>query len=105
MLDEAQLTLGRVRTFVERGLSSRSELDSAEAAFKVAESQYQDAREEVRNRQAILAQRRSELSLAQEQLSATVLKAPFEGRILDRTGHRQYGAWAPGRDEPFASSR
>lgn len=85
VLDEARLTLGRVRTFVERGLSSRSELDSAEAAFKVADSQYQDALEEVRNRQAIVAQRRSELSLASEQLAATVLKAPFDGRILDRT--------------------
>ena len=85
VLDEAQLTLNRVRTFVERGLSSRADLDSAEAAFKVADGQYQDAIEEVRNRQAILAQRRSELLLAREQLSATTLKAPFDGRILDRT--------------------
>lgn len=85
VLDEAQLTLTRVRTFVERGLSSRADLDSAEAAFKVADGQYQDAIEEVRNRQAILAQRRSELLLAREQLSATTLKAPFAGRILDRT--------------------
>lgn len=85
VLDEAQLTLNRVRTFVDRGLSSRADLDSAEAAYKVADGQYQDAIEEVRNRQAILAQRRSELLLAREQLSATTLKAPFDGRILDRT--------------------
>lgn len=32
-----------------------------------------------------MAQRRSELLLAREQLSATVLEAPFDGRILDRT--------------------
>jgi multidrug efflux pump subunit AcrA (membrane-fusion protein) len=85
VLDEAELTLKRVRTFVDRGLSSRAELDSAEAAYKVADGRYQDAIEEVRNRQALVAQRRSELELAREQLAATVLRAPFDGRILDRT--------------------
>jgi RND family efflux transporter MFP subunit len=84
VLDEATLTLARVKAFVQRGISSRSELDSAETAFKVAESRHQDAIEEVRNRQAILAQRRSELELAREQLAATVLKAPFGGLILER---------------------
>ena len=84
VLDEATVTLGRVKAFVERGMSSRSELDSAETAFKVAESRHQDAIEEVRSRQAILAQRRSELELAREHLAATVLKAPFGGLILDR---------------------
>jgi RND family efflux transporter MFP subunit len=73
-----------VRTFVERGLAPRAELDSAEAAFTVAESRYQDALEEVRSRQALLSQRRSELELAKEQLNASVLSAPFTGRILDR---------------------
>ena len=85
VLDEAELTQKRIRTFVERGLSSRAEQDSAEAAYKVAEGRYQDAIEEVRNRQALVAQRRSELELAREQLNATVLRAPFDGRILDRT--------------------
>ena len=84
VLEEAELTLGRVRTFVERGISPRADLDAAEAAFKVASSRYQDALEEVRGRQAILSQRRSELELAQEQLSAAVLEAPFAGQILAR---------------------
>jgi RND family efflux transporter MFP subunit len=93
VMDEAQLTLGRVRTFVERGISPRAELDSAEAAHTVAESRYQDALEEVRSRQAILSQRRSEWELAKEQMSASVLKAPFAGRILDRpTAPGQYVA-------------
>jgi membrane fusion protein, multidrug efflux system len=86
VLDEASLTRDRVRTFVERGISPKAELDSAVAAFKVAEARLQDALEEVRNRQAILAQRRSELALAQEQLAATTLRAPFDGRIRERTG-------------------
>ena len=85
VLEEVELTLGRVRTFVERGISPRAELDAAEAAFKVARSRYQDALEEVRGRQAVLSQRRSELELAREQLSAAVLEAPFAGQILART--------------------
>ena len=85
VLEEVELTLARVRTFVERGISSRAELDSAEAAFKVARSRYQDALEEVQSRQAVLSQRRSELELAREQLSAAVLQAPFAGQILART--------------------
>lgn len=84
VLEEVELTLGRVRTFVERGISPRAELDAAEAAFKVASSRYQDALEEVRGRQAVLSQRRSELELAREQLSAAVLEAPFAGQILAR---------------------
>ncbi|HXW07549.1 MAG TPA: efflux RND transporter periplasmic adaptor subunit [Vicinamibacterales bacterium] len=85
VLDEARLSLDRTRTFVERGISSRAELDAAEAAFKVAEGRLQDSIEEVHSRRAILAQRRSELELAQEQLSATMLRAPFDGRVRERT--------------------
>jgi RND family efflux transporter MFP subunit len=85
VLDEARLTRDRTRTFVERGISSRADLDGAEATFKVAEGRLQDAMEEVRSRQAVLAQRRSELELAQEQLSATRLRAPYDGRIRERT--------------------
>lgn len=84
VLNEARITLSRVRTFVDRGLSPRADLDTAVAAFEVAESRYLDALEEVRSRQAILAQRRSELELAREQLSGAVLVAPFAGRILAR---------------------
>jgi RND family efflux transporter MFP subunit len=84
VLEEVELTLGRVRKFVERGISPRSDLDAAEAAFKVASSRYQDALEEVRGRQAVLSQRRTELELAREQLSAAVLEAPFAGQILAR---------------------
>jgi RND family efflux transporter MFP subunit len=85
VLDEARLTRDRTSTFVERGISSRADLDAAEAAFKVAEGRLQDAMEEVRSRQAVLAQRRSELELAQEQLSATTLRAPYDGRVRERT--------------------
>ncbi len=84
MLNEALLNRDRTRTFVERGISPRASLDSSEAAVEVAEGQYLDALEEIRNRQAILAQRRSELLLARQQLQDTVLRAPIDGAVRER---------------------
>jgi multidrug efflux pump subunit AcrA (membrane-fusion protein) len=85
VLDDARLTYDRIATFVTRGISARSELDAADAALKVADSRHQDALEEVRNRQAILAQRRSELELARQDLVDTRLVAPFPGMIRERS--------------------
>ena len=102
VLDEATLTLGRTRAFVERQIAPRSQLDTAEASFKVAESAHQAALEEVRVRQALLTQRRSELELAREQLTATVLTAPFDGRILDRPAAN---GPVPGRRQPRRHAR
>jgi RND family efflux transporter MFP subunit len=82
--DEARLTRDRVKTFVERGISSRADLDAAEAALEVAEGKYQDALEEIRNREAVLAQRRSELALARQMLEDTVLRAPIDGAVRER---------------------
>ena len=47
----------------------------------MAEGRYQDAIEEVRNRQAIIAQRRSELDLARQQLTDTVILSPIDGAV------------------------
>jgi RND family efflux transporter MFP subunit len=82
--DEARLTRDRVKTFVERGISSRADLDAAEASLEVAEGRYQDALEEIRNREGILAQRRSELALARQALEDTVLRAPIDGAVRER---------------------
>ena len=81
---EAKLNRDRMQTFVERGLSARAELDSAQAALEVAEGQYQDGLEEIRNREAILAQRRSELELARQQLQDSVLRSPLNGAVRER---------------------
>ncbi len=47
-------------------------------------SRYQDAIEEIRNRQALLAQRRSELSLARQQLADTAVYAPLDGVVQEK---------------------
>lgn len=84
LLDEAKLQRDRIATFVERGISAKADLDTADAQLQVGEGRYQDALEEARNRQAILAQRRSELALARQQLEDTTLKSPIDGIVRER---------------------
>ena len=81
MLDDARLTRDRSVKLMQGDLIARAQLDSAEAALQVAEGRYQDALEEVRNRQAIIVQRRSELDLARQQLTDTVILSPIEGAV------------------------
>lgn len=84
VLAEARVTRDRMATLLQQQLMSQAQLDAAVTALQVAESRYQDAMEEVRNRQAILAQRRSELKLAQQQLADTVLHAPLDASVRER---------------------
>ncbi len=84
LLEEAKLNLERTRQLVQQGIQSKAELDRVESAFKVADSRYQDAVEEVRNRQGVLLQRRSELAIARQQLVETALLAPFDGAIREK---------------------
>ena len=84
VLEEARLTRDRGVKLLEQQLIARAQLDTAEANLKVAEGRYQDAIEEVRNRQAVLAQRRSEVELARQQLADTVVIAPLDGAVSQR---------------------
>jgi membrane fusion protein, multidrug efflux system len=84
VLDEARLTRERSDRLMEQGFIARSQVDAAIAALAVAEGRYQDAIEEVRNRQALLAQRRSELELARQQLADTALVSPIDGAVSQR---------------------
>jgi RND family efflux transporter MFP subunit len=84
VLDEARLTRERFARLFERELIAKAQLDTAVANEQVAEGRYQDALEEVRNRQALLAQRRVELELARQALIDTELRAPTDGMIRER---------------------
>jgi RND family efflux transporter MFP subunit len=83
--DEAKFNRDRAARLVEQGVIAKAEFDAANAAFKVAEGRYQDAYEEVRNRQGILAQRQSELDLARQQLKDTGVTAPLDGVVQEKT--------------------
>lgn len=97
VMEEAGANRKRAVTLVEQGVIARAEYDSANAAYKVAESRYQDAIEEIRNRQAVVQQRRSELALARQQLSDTAVYASFDGVVQEkRASVGEYlGAGAP----------
>jgi len=97
VLDEARLTRDRSVKLLEQQLIARAQLDTAEANLQVAEGRYQDALEEVRNRQAVLAQRRSELELARQQFTDTVVLAPVDGAVSQRQAApgEYLGAGAP----------
>lgn len=84
VLDEARHNRDRAARLVEQGVIAKAEFDSANAAFKVAEGRYQDAYEEIRNRQAVLAERRSELALARQQLKDTAVVAPLDGIVQQK---------------------
>jgi RND family efflux transporter MFP subunit len=81
MLDDARLIRDRSVKLMEMELIARAQLDSVEAGLQVAEGRYQDALEEVRTRQAIVSQRRSELDLARQQLADTVILSPLDGAV------------------------
>ena len=96
-LDEARLSRERAVKLVEQGVVAKADFDAADATFKVAQSRYQDALEEIRNRQALLAQRRSELALARQQLADTAVYSPIDGIVqLKRASVGEYlAAGAP----------
>jgi len=96
-LDEARLNRDRAVRLVEQGIVAKADFDAADATYKVALSQYQDALEEIRNRQALLVQRRSEVALARQQLADTAVYAPIDGIVqLKRASVGEYlAAGAP----------
>jgi multidrug resistance efflux pump len=75
VLKEARQTHGRMVELWDRNLIARAELDAAVSQLAVAEGRYQDAIEEVRNRQAIVFQRRSELEISRQQPFASATLA------------------------------
>jgi RND family efflux transporter MFP subunit len=83
-LKEARLTHDRMAKLWEGNYIARAELDAAVAQLAIAESQYQNALEEVRIRQGLLFQRRSELEIARQQLADTIIVSPMDGAVSER---------------------
>src|SRR6185369_3491703 len=84
VLDDAKSRRDRAAKLVEQGVVSRAELDTAESEYKVALSRYQDGLEEIRNRQGLLAQRRTELAMAKQQLADTAVYSPLDGIVQEK---------------------
>jgi RND family efflux transporter MFP subunit len=84
VLEEARLNRDRTAQLWEKNYIARSEADASVSRLLVAESRYQAALEEIRNRQELLAERSSGLALARQQLADTVLSAPIDGAVRER---------------------
>jgi RND family efflux transporter MFP subunit len=84
VLEEARLNRDRTAQLWEKKYIARSDADAAVSRLLVAESRYQAALEEIRNRQELLAERSSGLALARQQLADAVLSAPIDGAVRER---------------------
>lgn len=84
VLEDAKSKRDRALKLMQQGVIPRADFDTADSDYKVALSRYQDGLEEIRNRQGLLAQRRSELALAKQQLADTIIYAPLEGVVQEK---------------------
>lgn len=84
VLEQARLNRGRMVSLNQDGIIAKSELDTAEADYRVAEARYNEALEEVRSRAALVAERRTQLRIVEQQLADATLRAPFDGAVRER---------------------
>jgi RND family efflux transporter MFP subunit len=84
VLEEARASRERYQSLLTAGLVSKADFEQVQSQARVAESRYQDAFEEIRNRQAVATQRRAEVALARQQLSDTAVVAAFDGVVQQR---------------------
>ncbi len=84
VFDEARKNRERLRDLSREGISSKSELDTVESQFSVAAARFEAAAQESRKLQAVLAQRRAEVEIAQQELADTAIRAPFDGAVQAR---------------------
>ena len=84
VLNEAVKNRERVQRLSGEGISSKSEVDAVESLYSVAAARHETAVEEARTRLAVLAQRRADFDVAQQQLLDTSILAPFDGAIQKR---------------------
>ena len=106
-LDEARatlandkLTLDRTKELAASGVVSRQQLDDATAKFEADQQRANSLQqgfslakigpraEEISRAEGALAQAQGQLDYAKSQLDATVIRAPVNGTILDRTAEK-----------------
>lgn len=84
LLSEAEKNVARAVRLQKEKISSEAELERAQADYQVNLNRYEDALQDARERQALLAQRRAELDIARQQLTDTSVRAPFDGVVQQR---------------------
>jgi len=87
-LEEARANAVRQQALSEQGLSPEAELTTARASLARAEAALETARQEVQLRMAEAAQRESDLAIARQRLSDTVIRSPIDGFVQTRWVNR-----------------
>ncbi|MBI4904655.1 MAG: efflux RND transporter periplasmic adaptor subunit [Acidobacteria bacterium] len=83
-LKEASLMYGNATELFKRGIVSNVDYQRAGVNLQGAEARHQGAIEEVYRTQAEILQKRHEIALARQQLTDTVIRAPFRGAVTQR---------------------
>ncbi len=85
LLADATRQRARLQELVDGRLRSAADLEAADAAWKVAESRLQRARDEARAWIAEAEVARTEVLVARQRLQDCDLRAPWAGRVLQRS--------------------
>lgn len=83
-LFDAEQRYGRVRSLVDQGIGSKSDLDQAEARFKAMQAAYDSSLYQVRNVLQEVERYKAQLDLQRKKLRDATVKAPFAGSVKDR---------------------
>ncbi|MBI3464985.1 MAG: efflux RND transporter periplasmic adaptor subunit [Planctomycetes bacterium] len=84
LLEETRLSVERARQLSRQNVITVAELDTAEAAFHVAEARFAAALNGVQEKIALLAMRRAELAMARQLQADAVIVSPFAGVVQER---------------------
>lgn len=84
-LNDAQQKFDRAKALLDQGLVPKQSFDEAEARYKAARATYDLAVQSIENIQAQIAQYKATTELAKKKVSDTTIRAPFAGRIKERS--------------------
>ncbi len=87
-LERARYDWTAAQKLVDQGAISRQQLDVSQRAFEQAEARYQAALENVRNLEAVLAEKRASLDLSRKQLNDSAILSPLTGIVKEKLASR-----------------
>ena len=85
MLDEARQQVARLKTLFAQHAIVATDLEAAQSAEQVADARYNSSLNSVREKMALVDVQAAQLQLAEQQLSDTVVLAPLDGVVLNRS--------------------
>ena len=87
-LERARYDWTAAQKLVEQGAISRQQLDVSQRAFEQAQARYQASLENVRNLEAVLAEKRASLDLSRKQLNDSAILSPLTGIVKEKLASR-----------------